>query len=211
MVTEQLRKLPLEALFETEFSALGVEFSQRLYGTEILQGAVVDDMFHGCSEEALWAEARAKGKNYISSEDVKERLTKHQADVSWGSFPYFRRTSGRYNGFILDYVVNSQSDRDQTPEEKVAGWHSIKKNWFELIFIGNESNPFLVALELYSQGPNKGINVAYDDDISARLVGDTDSVKFNRLGLRSLRGEPFEPKLVCDAVMEFMSGKVWYK
>ena len=209
MVTEQLRKLPLEALLETGFGVLGVKFSQRFYGTEILQAAVVDDMFHGCSEEALWAEARAKGKDEISSEDVEKRLTKHQADVSWGSFPYFRRTSGRYNGFILDYVVNSQSDHDQTQEEKVADWHSIKKNWFELIFIGNESNPFLVALELYSQGPNKGINVAYDDDISARLIGDDDSVNYNRLGLRSLKGEPFEPKRVYDAVMEFMSGKVW--
>lgn len=158
----------------------------------------------------MWAEARANGEDEISGEDVEKRLTKHQADVSWGSLPYFRRTSGRYNGFILDYEVNSQSDRAQTPEEKVAGWYS-NKNWFELIFIGNESNPFLVALELFSQGPNRGINVLYDEDIRAKLVGDNDSVKFNRLGLRSLRGETFEPKQVCDAVMDFMSGNVWYK
>jgi len=197
-------KLPLEQLLEAGLFALNAELGRRIYGEEILAGASVDDelgkssidkfreiLEHGTPEQKLFAA--------LSSD-----LSEEQHCVFNDNIPFFKRISGEYNRFQIEYYVYSKekSDNYELNADNLINQDKIES---EIVYISSNRIPRhdgFVNITFISIKDGKNYPELIESDFLDAFSTKADS-KMKLLD--ALSEKDYNPKEVYEAVINLIS------
>ena len=191
----------LEKLFEAGFHALGVPFSRRVYGEEIVAGAGIDDQF----EDVATADAQAMFDIDRAEALLMEiGLTDIQGLVATDNVPFFLRKSGEHNGFTVEYSVDPRKKLrcyEGAADRLVRKWKIVG----ESVTIQSAESPEIDVDIFLIHRPHK--------DISVQLVDKKVKAYFDATGrdgekmlkmMKCLQGQTYDPEAVYRATMDYI-------
>jgi len=209
-------KTPLESLLETGFSELKVEFGRRIYGEEVAAVASADDVL---GEQSIEEHNRhlKEASYHLSKEEFRiewgasfMRLTDEQRECDGDMNPaFFKRSSGDYRGWTVEYHVNC--GEDLPCYEKEADRLIAKGGLFERLELSyNELGVIELEINGSTEKPNtvrfSGWNLKPRDehDFLREIRKQLESKKEALAALQALNSKVFNPEEVYQAVRAFL-------
>lgn len=182
----------LELLLEKRLDALGIKFSQRVYGDEIVTASRVDDTFGEDKVES------ALSYNVLLDRHIKGLFSESQGFVELDFVPLYQRHCTTNDGLKLTYNCFSNN-----PEH-----YRVKKNRIDNYkpLVDDLSKQGKLAmnieLDLEDTGEWGSILISGDhiDEVDLSCMKIKKDLKIKHL----TDGELFSPQIVCEAVMDLL-------
>ncbi len=213
-----MEKLPLEELFESGFTALGIGFSRRIYGEEVFAAASVDDVL---GEETIeervqkMHDAHRINPDAAVIESRHSKLTAAQREVLYSHPPFFRRSADPYDGWVVEYTADIDAD---LPCYRMHAGDLVRKGsvTYESVRLryGKIAHVEIIRNEQTARPHNIDVYLTRIESILDDPLTDVDVIVARHfqerqkkiLAIRALDEQVFSPEQVYYAAMGFLTG-----